>query len=451
MPHPWARAAAEQVIEQIHHYMHRTPHSELHRLGKMFGILVIRDENGNFGYLKAFSSLLDGQHYIDGFVPPIFDFAEPTGYFRQEEAAISAINRQLESTDLTQTDKSSLRAERKSRSQALQRWLFSQYQVRSAIGQTRDLIDIFAQVPPILSAEDYFYDRHNTPVVALPPSGAGECCAPKLLQYAILNHLTPMALAEFWIGAAPKNELRRDGYFYGACQGKCRPILNHMLQGMDIEPDPDKEILPDSIEVLYQDQWLLIAMKPNGLLTTAGKNNTPCLEQLLQQRFNNPHIKAVHRLDQDTSGLVVLSQCEDAYSKLQTLFRNRLVFKRYEAIVEHQPGYTIPPEGEISLPLLPNPFDRPRQMVDYQHGKTARTKYKVRKQLAENRVFIDLFPLTGRTHQLRVHCAHPDGLNAPIVGDPLYGIPSDRLYLHAAEMQFTHPYTSKTVRLQVSL
>lgn len=402
----------------------------------MFGVLVIRDENGDFGYLKAFSSLLDGQHQMEGFVPPIFDFTAPNGYFRQEEAAISALNEP---------------ENRKTRSQALQRWLFSQYAIRSVGSKTRDLIDIFASEPAILTAEEYFSNAKPSTSAALPPAGAGECCAPKLLQYAIANRLTPLALAEFWIGAAPKNELRRDGYFYGACLGKCRPILQHMLQGVEISDPSDKERPTAPIDILYEDDWLLIAMKPSGLLTTPGKESPYSLEQTLRDQYPQTALKAVHRLDRDTSGIVVLAKSEEAYRRMQELFRTRQVFKRYEAIVECLSPDSIPEQGEINLPLLPNPFDRPRQMVDHQHGKRAVTQYKRCRQVAQNRVFIDLFPLTGRTHQLRVHCAHPDGLNAPIVGDPLYGTPSDRLYLHAAEIQFTHPFIDKIVQIKVSL
>ena len=438
-------------MAQVHEYMRETPQSELHRLGKMFGVLVVRDENGDFGYLKAFSSLLDGQHQLDGFVPPIFDFTAPDGYFKQEEAAISAINEQLKGAEGKETE--ALQQERKTRSQALQRWLFSQYRVGSGIGQTRDLVDIFAHETPILSAEDYFSHDRKDAVSNLPPSGAGECCAPKLLQYALANRLKPLALAEFWIGAAPKNELRRDGLFYGACLGKCRPILNHMLQGIEMADSPTERPKMEDIRVLYEDEWLVIAMKPHGLLTSPGKNNAVSLEAYLQQKCDNKALKAVHRLDQDTSGIVVLAKDEKTYKTMQAMFAKRLVLKRYEAIVEGLPvtGEGLPATGVIDLPLLPNPFDRPRQMVDFEHGKKAVTRYKVRHIVAENRVFIDLFPETGRTHQLRVHCAHSAGLNAPIVGDKLYGTPADRLYLHAAEIQFVHPYTGKTVHLQVSL
>lgn len=446
-----------EVIGQIHSYMEQTPQSELHRLGKMFGVLVIRDENGGFGYLKAFSSLLDGKHTIDGFVPPIFDFAEPDGYFRQEEASISSINTQLKhlsaSDPATQNRRNGLLQLRKTKSRALQRWLFSQYNVLSGIGKTRNLVDIFAQETPILSAEEYFSPiRNNTPST-LPPAGAGECCAPKLLQFAFLHHLAPLALAEFWIGAPPLNELRRDGYFYGACLGKCRPILNHMLQGIDVQEEPLPPFQREKIDILYQDEWLIIAMKPAGMLTTAGNNGSLSLEEYLRQSLKTP-LQAVHRLDQDTSGLVVLAKTQEAYRRMQALFRTREVKKRYEAVIECDPDSLPPAQGEITLPLLPNPLDRPRQIVDYEHGKPSYTKYNIRSQLSPSRFLVDLYPLTGRTHQLRVHCAHFNGLNAPILGDRLYGKPADRLYLHAAELQFTHPFThillSPKVTLEIS-
>ena len=436
MPHPWARVAAEEVIREVHAYMAQHPESELHRLGKMFGVLVVRRGEGEYGYLKAFSSLLDGRHEMVGYVPPVFDFSDENGYFRQVEAKISVMTDRPE--------------ERRARSRMLQRWLFAQYRMVSGNGETRDLLDIFQEEKPILSAEDYFSGKRNE-AEHLPPAGSGECCGPKLLQYALAKGYVPLALAEFWVGQADARELRREGSFYGACQGKCKPILRHMLRGIRMEEPierPDEEGLKKQTRILYQDDFVLVALKPSGLLTVPGKEEVPNLERMLGERTGLRYLRAVHRLDRDTSGIVVMAKTEAVYVTLQRSFATREVSKRYEAVCMAGEK-AIADQGVVELPLLPNPLDRPRQMVDYAYGKAAKTRYEVVKRWEDGRIGLNLYPETGRTHQLRVHCAHPDGLGAPIVGDPLYGTASDRLYLHAAEITFLHPETGTRMHFSV--
>lgn len=435
MPHPWARAAAEEVIRKVHSYMACHPESELHRQGKMFGVLVVR-HGEEYGYLKAFSSLLDGRHEMAGYVPPVFDFAVENGYFRQEEAKISAMTERPE--------------ERKERSRMLQRWLFAQYKMLAADGESRDLLDIFQHEKPILSAEDYFSGNRKE-AEHLPPAGAGECCGPKLLQYAFAMGYVPLAMAEFWVGKADPRELRQEGCFYGACQGKCKPILRHMLRGIAMEepiPEIDYSALQKQIRILYQDDYVLVALKPAGLLTVPGKEEQMDLETSLRLRTGIESQRTVHRLDRDTSGIVVMAKTEAIYVTLQRSFATRQVSKRYEAVcmTGEKP---IPDQGVVDLPLLPNPLDRPRQMVDYQYGKAAKTRYEVVKRWEDGRVGLNLYPETGRTHQLRVHCAHQDGLDAAIVGDPLYGTAADRLYLHAADICFSHPVTGARMHFSV--
>lgn len=444
-PHPWARAAAEEVIREVHHYMQLHPESELHRLGKMFGVLVMDTGKQTYRYLKAFSSVLDGQHQIDGYVPPIYDFTDENGYFRQEEKVISSL-----------TDQNPLR---KQRSNALQRWLFSQYNIVASNGKTRNILDIFSKEKPILSAEDYFSgnkgskDNKESNAEHLPPAGAGECCAPKLLQYAFQNGYKPLAIAEFWVGATDAREMHQDGCFYGACTGKCRPILRYMLRGISAEETEDtwtEEQLKKQVHVLYEDEYLLVALKPAGLLTVPGKGEKKNLEGYLLQSRGYSYLKAVHRLDQDTSGIVVFAKEVSHYTALQKQFCSRLVKKRYEALVCPRDEHRKTEEtGIISLPILPNPTDRPRQMVDRKYGKKAVTQYEVVRRLQNGQICLNLYPLTGRTHQLRVHCSHPEGLNAPIAGDRLYGEPSGRLYLHAAEIVFSHPVSGSTMRFHV--
>lgn len=285
---------------------------------------------------------------------------------------------------------------------------------------------------------------------ALPPSGAGECCAPKLLQYAFSHNLKPIAMAEFWIGAPSKTEVRQEGVFYPPCSGKCVPILRHMLQGVKVEPTPAEkrsQVLCEQIEVLYEDEWLMVVNKPSGLLSVPGKNDELSVESylnhqssIINHKSQTTFVRAVHRLDQDTSGLLVLAKTPEVYKTLQAYFQRRDILKRYEAVLVKNEGVKeLKNEGVIDLPLLPNPYDRPRQMVDHEHGKPAITRYKVRERREDGTVLVDFYPLTGRTHQLRVHAAHPDGLNAPIVGDRLYGQSGERLMLHAAEIRFIHP------------
>ena len=404
--------------------MRAHPESELHRQGKMFGVLIYKGERLKVKgerYLAAFSAQLDGTYYHEGFVPPVNEMpAPPVGTNREE-------------------------------SRRLQQLLFANYHFSNALGETKNLLELFANEAAILPPDEFFYKSQITnhkSQISLPPSGAGECCAPKLLQYAFTHGLEPVALAEFWIGAPSRTEVRHEGAFYAPCSGKCVPILRHMLRGLDIEPTEQEKRTADlcrQIEIIYEDAYLMVVNKPSGLLSTPGKEETLSVEKFFQlSPFNFHFIKAVHRLDQDTSGLLVLAKTPEVYKTLQSYFQRRDILKRYEALLQPNPKSQITNhQSPITLPLLPNPYDRPRQMVDWEHGKPAITRFVVREMRADGSVMVDFFPLTGRTHQLRVHAAHPDGLNAPIIGDRLYGTPAERLLLHAAEIQFVHPITQE--------
>lgn len=381
----------------------------------------------------------------------------------------------------------SLQLQRKQMSDELQRWLFSAYRMLNAEGEERDLIDIF---------REYTH--------AMPPAGAGDCCAPKLLQYAYQHRLRPVCMAEFWWGESPASEIRHHLHYYPACRSKCLPILTHMLKGLDVAPNPlaQKRHTAEP-RVLYADEYILVVDKPAGMLSVPGKaeaqSECSCeyanisVEEYFANNstFNIPHstfLKAAHRLDMDTSGLLVLARTEQAYVELQRQFASRETMKRYEAVLSGVPrhvtqhstlhsdvpvhttphsAFRIPhsskqPEGcleAISLPLIADINDRPRQRVDMEHGKPALTLYNIvevrtadantavaytTKKADKCRTLIHLYPKTGRTHQLRVHCAHPQGLACPILGDPLYGIErADRMYLHAAELTFRHPITGE--------
>ena len=401
---------------------------------------------------------------------------------------------QADSTLTTQhsTFLKSLQRKRKQMSDELQRWLFAAYRMLNAKGEERDLIDIF---------REYTH--------AMPPAGAGDCCAPKLLQYAYLHHLRPVCMAEFWWGESPASEIRHHLHYYPACRSKCLPILTHMLKGLDVAPNPlaQKRHTAEP-RVLYADEYIMVVDKPAGMLSVPGKAESvrsefsdsanisveeyfanlqlPTNSQFTTEQFtigeadnsklkiqNSKFLKASHRLDMDTSGLLVLARTEQAYVELQRQFASRETVKRYAAVLSGVPtqnsklktqNSSTQPSGcleAISLPLIADINDRPRQRVDMEHGKPALTLYNIvevravdantavaytTKKVDKRRTLVHLYPKTGRTHQLRVHCAHPLGLACPILGDPLYGTErADRMYLHAAELTFRHPVTGETM------
>ena len=473
-PHPLCVKAAEEVQQYL---QTRTDWHEELQQGKMFGVLVVKTPTGEIGYLAAFSGNLVGSNHHDYFVPPVYDLLNPDGYFKEEEARISAINRQIselqnsplpviltteERKDLNtqsngnqilryaqndkkenQNDKKealddnnqeiieALKEERKQRSIALQQWIFEQFRLRNARGEEQDIYSIFTQT------------AHRNP-----PAGTGECAAPKLLQYAYLNNLQPLAMAEFWWGDSPKVEIRRHGHYYPACRHKCEPILNFMLQGLEVEPNPLLTSNTDAtqLETVYEDDYLLVVNKPAGMLSVPGKTGQASVLTLLQERYpdaTGPIL--VHRLDMATSGLLLAAKDKDTHALLQKQFEGRTVKKRYIALLEGIPQ--AEPKGFIRLPLRPDFDNRPLQMVCYEYGKPAVTRYEIM-DTENNYTRIAFYPETGRTHQLRVHAAHPEGLNCPIVGDPLYGQPADRLYLHAERLEFRHPVTGQRLQIQ---
>ena len=383
-----------------------------------------------------------------------------------------------------------LKTERKERSAALQRKLFEQFRMLNALGEVKDLYTIFEQT-----------------VQKVPPAGAGECALPKLLQYAYLHQLKPLAMAEFWWGDSPKNEIRHHGYYYPSCKGKCEPILQHMLQGLEVDENPLLNPVheEEELEIVFEDEWLLVVNKPVGMLSVPGKaEDRDSVYHRLKKKYpeaTGPMI--VHRLDMATSGLLLVAKTKEVHQDLQAQFANRSIKKRYVAVLD---GTIIKTEketkpiaekailiaketvstkktakaertgntGRIELPLCLNPLDRPRQMVSRKHGKEAITEYQIisesekntsesentfnesnridesERSINESRKYtrIIFYPLTGRTHQLRVHAAHPEGLGCPILGDELYGKKADRLYLHAEYIEFRHPIYGNILCIQ---
>lgn len=324
-----------------------------------------------------------------------------------------------------------LKAARKKKSSALQQKLFKQYAFLNYEGKEKSLGEIF-----LLS------------VPSTPPSGAGECAAPKLLQYAYVNNLEPVAMAEFWWGQSPTSEVRKHKYFYPACRGKCEPILGHMLEGLETDDNPLQKspVLENDLEILFEDDYMLVLNKPADFLSVPGKQITDSIYTRMKNKYpyaSGPLV--VHRLDMSTSGLMVISKSKEANKALQHQFIKRKVKKRYVALLD---GIVQEDEGYIDLPLRVDLDDRPRQLVCYTYGKSARTKWKVIER-KDGKTRVHFFPVTGRTHQLRVHAAHPKGLNIPIVGDDLYGNKADRLHLHAAWLQLTHPATGELMEWEV--
>ncbi len=411
-PHPLCVLAAQEVQQELQ----RMALTE----GKMFGVLVVASpaggklEEASLGFLAAYSGLLEGRNDWPYFVPPVFDAQQPDGHFKQEERRIKDA------------------PDHKLLSQQLQLWLFRQYRFLNARGEVKDLVHVW---------QDYHCSARIRRKYPLPPGGTGDCCAPKLLQYAYLNGLKPVCMAEFWWGPSPKTEIRQHGQFYPACRGKCKPVLTWMLQGLDVDPNPEEQTgrpLLD-IETVYEDDWLIVVNKPSGLLSVPGRVGSYSVATILHQHY--PDSLLAHRLDMGTSGLMVAAKSRTVYASLQQQFTSHTIRKSYVALLDAMPAQEC---GTISLPLLCDPINRPRQVVDYERGKEAVTDYEV---IGDRRV--RLWPHTGRTHQLRMHCAHSDGLGCPIRGDELYGRPAERLFLHAERLELTHPVTGERMAFEL--
>ena len=435
-PHPLCQLAAKEV--QAYIAGHEDIREDADR-GKMFGVLVV-EHQGGLAYLAAYSGLLAARNDWSFFVPPVYDAQQPDGYFKTKEREISEMVAPNNNYQLS-TINYQLDAKRRQMSQELQLWLFHQYQLLNARGETKDLVDIW---------QEYYSRPKLRAKFPLPPGGTGDCCAPKLLQYAYGQGLRPLCMAEFWWGATTKEELRQHLNYYPACRGKCKPILTWMLQGLEVDPDPESLGFAHlELKTIYEDDVIVVVDKPSGMLSTPGRIEQYSVETVMRQRY--PDAVIAHRLDMGTSGLLIVAKSLEAYRPLQEQFVKHQVKKKYVAMLETMAvanfslftiHSSLPTTGRISLPLRPDPMNRPRQMVDMEHGKRAVTDYEF---LTSN--IVALYPQTGRTHQLRIHCAHPDGLGRPIKGDELYGTKGDRLMLHAAEIWFRHPITGEEMHL----
>ena len=553
-PHPLCIAACKELQAYL---AERKDWREEIDKGKMFGVLIVEKNDKEIGYLAAYSGQIGGRSDWKGFVPAVFDYLQPDGYFKTHEAKITELNQRIahlinnpeiketerilnklhkvqehklnlhkmqimeakakrdarrqeaslhpDTKGLTSEEEQAmikesqfLKAElrrfkklisqktpleemydnyqkglqeikqlRKSDSDELQKWLFSQFKMLNDKGESKDLLEIFKKFNQMV-----------------PPAGSGECCEPKLLQYAFEHGLKPIQMAMFWWGESPKEEIRHHLHFYPACNGKCKPILHWMLPADVFEQTSADAYIYNKVEILYEDQELAVIHKPEGMLSVPGKDaQQPSIYSWARKQFpeaTGPLI--VHRLDMATSGLMVIAKTEFAYHRLQEQFTSHQVQKRYVAIVcckDKDMAQRIKDAAKmISLPLMPDYLDRPRQIVNHEQGKEAITEYEVlgseerrvkseefnsaanhevpssnlkaqSSNLKVQCIRLALYPKTGRTHQLRVHCAHREGLDAPILGDPLYGnVKADRLHLHAEAITFKHPLTGKEIHIE---
>ncbi len=511
-PHPVVEFARQRLCDYLSEQ--RQWHEEIDQ-GKMFGILVVEDAQGNLGFLAAFSGYLAKRNHHSYFVPPILDLQDPVGFFKLEEANISNINSRIaqidgsreaaqaaerveqlkaeESSEMEQlkaqyalsrsrrralrqegcsaeqlealnlesqhqrgimrrrelhyttlrkplesllesysSERNRLLEERSRRSAALQKLTFSEFKPLNGSGVTKDLLSIF---------EEY---NHT-----IPPAGSGECAAPKLLHYSFENSLRAVAMGEFWWGSSTRGEVRHHLHYYTACRGKCHPILTHMLQGIEVEPPRQptrEEELRQGLTIIYEDEFMVAFNKPSGLPSVRGLNHTLSVQSIAEELYPtvNPNNLIVHRLDMDTSGILIVAKSAEVQRNIQQQFAQHTIRKRYVALLD---GVLEQPSGAITLPLITDPLDRPRQRVDFNIGKSAYTHYTTL-SVSDGKTRVALYPQTGRTHQLRVHCAHPQGLNTPIVGDRLYGRAADRLLLHAEHIMMLHPSSGRKFSLR---
>ena len=512
-PHPISKLAANELQIQIENqtdWKH-----DFNKIGKMFGVLIVQKNNGEIGYLSAFSGKLADCNIIKGFVPPVFDMLTENSFYLKGEKEINKLNetlKMLESRpelvsasqelkqaklqsiseirtlkqrikigkeerkairdqvkiDLNEEDARVIKEElnqesirdklrlrnlsnfwkeevikkqsiveqhtleierlkelRKNKSYDLQQQLFESYYFLNQAGEKKSLLKIFKDIPSL-------------------PAAAGECAAPKLLQYAFEHKLKPIALAEFWWGNPPHSEIRKHAHYYPSCQGKCKPILGHMLEGMKVEENPMliNPAIGKKLNIIYEELDFLVINKPAGMLSVPGIN----IKDSVYSRMKEKYPKAtgplvVHRLDMDTSGLMIIAKNKKTHKFLQKQFIKRTIKKRYVALLD---GLIKDDKGIIDLPLRVDLDDRPRQIVCYEYGKAARTIWEVIERISQ-KTRVHFYPITGRTHQLRVHSAHISGLNTPILGDDLYGQKNTRLHLHAEFLEIIHPKTREAM------
>lgn len=517
-PHPIAKIAAKELQEYLIQQQVNSPifNIETQQVGKMFGILVVTTPENTLGYLAAFSGKLGTTHQHDYFVPPVFDILAPNGFYLQTEQYLNTLTQKFEELESDEKylqikkdylhlsekhgkaldeEREKIKKRRKQRkhngaidnqanineefylreyelylnqkidhlkteynkfesqlqyilqeraqlSANVQQQIFKAYSFLNSNGHQKDLLAVF-----------------NTETQNI-PAGAGDCCAPKLLQYAFKHQLTPIAMAEFWWGKPLATAIRKHARFYPACNGKCKPILQHMLTGIPVAPNPLLLQLkaPKELPVLFEDDYIVAINKPEEFLSVSGSELLPSVESIMKEKYptaTGPLI--VHRLDMSTSGILLIAKTKEIHMALQRQFINKQavslnstneqnmpIKKRYVAILN---GLLEKTSGSIELPLRVDFHERPKQLVCFERGKKALTHWETI-SVTDHHTRVHFYPITGRTHQLRVHAAHYLGLNTPILGDELYGTKTNRLYLHAEQLIFTHPVSGKRITLK---
>lgn len=520
-PHPLCVLAAQELQQHIatqDQWQHNFGLDNNDAIGHMFGVLLVQNQQGELGYLSAFSDKIANLTHLPHFVPPVCDEQNIAPAIQAQQASIDEVmtkitvieskpsyiqlqqqyqtaqtqaelaaesfrlqmieqrkQRKLQRKEAEKSNDSEfmtqefhrlaresafdkhqqktirqqwaqtladishklqadtaeltlLKSEYDSLTAALQQQRYAQYQFLNQYGETQDLNDLFGGITP--------------------PQGAGDCATIKLLQHAFKQHLKPLAMAKFWWGASPAAQIRKHKYFYEACKNKCEPILQHMLAGLDIDANPllQNPAEGKELEIVYQDDAMVVINKPAEFLSVPGKTITDSVYSRMQTMFpdsDSPLI--VHRLDMSTSGLIVIALTKDAHKALQKQFIERTAEKRYVALLD---GIAEQNHGEINLPMRVDLDDRPRQLVCYEHGKPALTKWQVLER-KDGKTKVYYYPKTGRTHQLRIHSAHQNGMNMPIVGDDLYGQKAERLHLHAQYLGLNHPVTGEPMVFEV--
>lgn len=520
-PHPLCVLAAQELQHHIatqDQWQHNFGLDNNDAIGHMFGVLLVQNQQGELGYLSAFSDKIANLTHLPHFVPPVCDEQNIAPAIQAQQASIDEVmtkitvieskpsyiqlqqqyqtaqtqaelaaesfrlqmieqrkQRKLQRKEAEKSNDSEfmtqefhrlaresafdkhqqktirqqwaqtladishklqadttelilLKSEYDSLTAALQQQRYAQYQFLNQYGETQDLNDLFSDITP--------------------PQGAGDCATIKLLQHAFKQHLKPLAMAKFWWGASPAAQIRKHKYFYEACKNKCEPILQHMLAGLNIDANPllQNPAEGKELEIVYQDDAMVVINKPAEFLSVPGKTITDSVYSRMQTMFpdsDSPLI--VHRLDMSTSGLIVIALTKDAHKALQKQFIERTAEKRYVALLD---GIAEQNHGEINLPMRVDLDDRPRQLVCYEHGKPALTKWQVLER-KDGKTKVYYYPKTGRTHQLRIHSAHQNGMNMSIVGDDLYGQKAERLHLHAQYLGLNHPVTGEPMVFEV--
>ena len=480
--------------------------------GKMYGVLLVENYLGDQKILKAFSGLLWGKNTIEGWVPSIprrdklaleeiqtlrkldkikqqiltlKQLSEREEYqilSQKWEACLNrlvsshqkrkqdrhhrrkvllneltgdVLNKELEKLDVESKidgiKKRNLKRNRNQELQPLQQFIAQidaqilelKEQQKKISCQLQTKINEFFLIKNFTGKSSSLRELIPTSLLA----GTGDCCAPKLLHYAATHNLKPLAMAEFWWGTTSKNGDKIPGQFYPACAERCQPLMGFLLSGLPNLSIPKKT--NSNPNLIYEDKWIIAVNKPPGLLSISGRYYHTFDSVLTKLRNSFPDDKelmTVHRLDQETSGILLLARDHQTHRQLSKQFQNRQVHKIYESILS---GCIPVNQGVIDLPVWGDPSNRPCQKVDWQRGKPSVTRFQVIKR-NKNYTRVEFIPITGRTHQIRVHTADPQGLGMVILGDRLYGCRMDvsRLHLHARELSFEHPYLQQTFHLK---